>query len=151
MSFQQERTPLTWFSVNSETFGSGWTQNHRVQTRSEVWILLVPAQPQTDLRVAVVHEDVARAVVLQVGDLQTARVPDLGRLEGGVQSLHLHHGFGLPGLEEDTGERSEGHQRTGGGGGGSHVLLVEVLQRPLPLSQDELPAEELAVVSAPFP
>lgn len=57
----------------------------------------------SDLGVAVVDEDVPGAVVLQVGDLQTARVPDLGRLEGGVQGLNLHHCFGLPGLDEDTG------------------------------------------------
>lgn len=49
-----------------------------------------------DLSVAVVDEDVPCAVVFQVGDLQAAGVADLRRLEGGVEGLDFHHGFGIP-------------------------------------------------------
>lgn len=45
-----------------------------------------------------VDKDVPCAVVFQVGDLQAARVADLGRLEGGVEGLDFHHRFGIPGL-----------------------------------------------------
>lgn len=50
------------------------------------------------LAVLVVDEDVAGAIVLQVGDLQPMRVADLGRLESGVQVFHLHGGLWLLGL-----------------------------------------------------
>lgn len=36
-------------------------------------------------------------------------------------------------------------------GGNIHIMLVEVLQHPFPLREDEFPAEVLSVVSAPFP
>lgn len=50
------------------------------------------------LAILVVDKDVAGAIVLQVGDLQPMRVANLGRLESGVQVLHLHDGLWLLGL-----------------------------------------------------
>lgn len=46
-----------------------------------------------------IDEYVPGAVVLQVGDLQAVGGADLRRLEGGVQGVYLHYGFGLSGLE----------------------------------------------------
>ena len=51
------------------------------------------------LSITVVDKDVPCAVVFQVGDLQAAGVADLGRLEGGIESLDFHHRFGIPGLD----------------------------------------------------
>lgn len=50
------------------------------------------------LSITVVDKDVPCAVVFQVGDLQTTGVANLGRLEGGIEGLNLHHCFGIPGL-----------------------------------------------------
>lgn len=50
------------------------------------------------LPILVIDEDVAGAVVLQVGDLQAVGVANLGRLEGGIQVLNLHDSLGLLGL-----------------------------------------------------
>lgn len=69
------------------------------------------------LPVLVVDEDVAGAVVLQVGDLQAVGVADLGWLEGGIQMLDLHDGLGLLG-----------------------VVPVEILQGSLSFRQHKLPA-----------
>lgn len=65
----------------------------------------------SDLAVLVVEEDVAGAVVFEVGDLQAVGVSDLLRLEGGVDAVHLDHSFGLLGLRE--GERQEKEKRRG--------------------------------------
>lgn len=54
-----------------------------------------PSFRQTHLAVFVVDEDVPGAVVFQVGDLKAVGVPDLLRLEGGVDGVHLDHCFGL--------------------------------------------------------
>lgn len=51
------------------------------------------------LSIFVIDEYVPGAVVLQVGDLQAVGGADFGRLEGGVQGVYLHDGFGLSGLE----------------------------------------------------
>lgn len=60
-----------------------------------------------DLGVAVVDEDVPCAVVFQVGDLQAAGVADLRRLEGGVEGLDFHHGFGIPRLGKKKNEEDD--------------------------------------------
>lgn len=51
------------------------------------------------LSIFVIDEYVPGAVVLQVGDLQAVGGADFRRLEGGVQGVYLHYGFGLSGLE----------------------------------------------------
>lgn len=56
---------------------------------------LNPTFRQTHLAVFVVDEDVPGAVVFQVGDLKAVGIPDLLRLEGGVDGVHLDHCFGL--------------------------------------------------------
>lgn len=50
------------------------------------------------LSITVVDKDVPCAVVFQVGDLQAARVANLGRLEGGIEGLDFHHRFWIPSL-----------------------------------------------------
>ena len=52
-----------------------------------------------------VDEDVARAVVFEVGDLQAVGVSDLLRLEGGVDGVHFDHCFGLLSLRKEGGRR----------------------------------------------
>lgn len=52
------------------------------------------------LSIFVIDEYVPGAVVLQIGDLQAVGGADFRRLEGGVQELYPHYGFGLSGLEE---------------------------------------------------
>lgn len=51
------------------------------------------------LSIFVIDEYVPGAVVLQVCDLQAVGGADLRRLEGGVQGVYLHYGFGLSGLD----------------------------------------------------
>lgn len=51
-----------------------------------------------------VDEDVAGAVVFEVGDLQAVGVSYLLRLEGRVDGVHLDHCFGLLSLQERGGE-----------------------------------------------
>lgn len=76
-----------------------------------------PASPRTHLPVLVVDEDVAGAVVLQVGDLQAVGVADLGWLEGGIQMLDLHDGLGLLGLGSKAGpQRQVGREPQAPGG-----------------------------------
>lgn len=79
-----------------------WLQGERVRGGGRVkggggWHRCVhsPTFRQTHLAVFVVDEDVPGAVVFQVGDLKAVGVPDLLRLEGGVDGVHLDHCFGL--------------------------------------------------------
>lgn len=73
--------------------------------------LLLHTRFETDLAVFMIDEDVAGAVVFEVGDLQAVGVSYLLRLEGGIDCVHLDHCFGLLSLQE-------GQRRGGGGGAG---------------------------------
>lgn len=57
------------------------------------------------LGVAVVNKDVPCAVVFQVGDLQSAGVANLGRLEGGIEGFYFHYCLGISGLDRSRGKQ----------------------------------------------
>lgn len=99
-----------------------------------------------------INKDVPRAVVLQVGDLQSVWGADLGWLECCVQGTDLHHRFRLSGLQKvKTRTAEEAFDPQPVERSEAHVVFVEVLQHAFSFRQDEPPAEVLAVVSAPFP
>lgn len=47
-----------------------------------------------------VNKDIPRAIVLQIGHLQTVSSANFSWLESGVDGTDLHYGFGLSGLQE---------------------------------------------------
>lgn len=52
------------------------------------------------LSILVVNKDIPRAIVLQIGHLQTVSSANFSWLESGVDGTDLHYGFGLSGLQE---------------------------------------------------
>lgn len=87
-----------------KTLSKGVFKGQRVQ-RSNSQVCVQCKCLSVYLSVTVVDKDVPCAVVFQVGDLQAAGVPNLGRLEGGVEGLNFHHRFGVPGLDGRHGKQ----------------------------------------------
>lgn len=120
------------------------------------WAICPYMEKTLYLGVAVVDKDVPCAVVFQVGDLQATGIPYLGWLKGCVECFNFHHCLGISGLKggafQNKGFIQELHFFfTTPEFPASYILLVEVLECSLPLRQDKLSTEELAVVSPSFP